>query len=75
MILRAPSIQEVSAIIRKLKNDTDLGEDSITVEFIKGGSGMLWRKIHILYVLMQSAECGKNSKCQRSGIVPSHAHA
>jgi hypothetical protein len=46
--IRAPSIQEVSAIIRKLKNNRAPDEDSITAELVKVGGRMLWRKIHIL---------------------------
>jgi hypothetical protein len=43
----APSIQAFSAVIRKLKNNRERGEDSVTAEFIKGGRRMMWRKIHI----------------------------
>jgi hypothetical protein len=46
--IRAPSVQEVSAMIRELKNSRAPGEDSITAELVKGGGRMLWRKIHIL---------------------------
>jgi hypothetical protein len=46
--IRAPSKQEVSAIIRKLKNNRAPGEDSITAELVKSSSRMPWRKIHIL---------------------------
>jgi hypothetical protein len=46
--IRAPSIQEVSAIIRNLKNNRVPGEDSITAELVKGCGRMLWRKIHIV---------------------------
>jgi hypothetical protein len=51
--IRAPSIQALSAVIRKLKNKREPGEDSITAEFIKGGCRMMWRKIH----LCTDAEC------------------
>jgi hypothetical protein len=46
--IRAPSTKEVSAIIRKLKNNRAPDEDSIRAEFLTGGGRMLWRKIHIL---------------------------
>jgi sorting nexin-29 len=46
--IRPPSIQEVSDIIRKLKNNRVPGEDSITAELVKGGGTIMWRKIHIL---------------------------
>jgi hypothetical protein len=45
---RAASIQEVSAVIRKLKNNRAPDEDSITAELVKGRCRILWRKIHIL---------------------------
>ena len=45
--IRAPSIQELPAVIRKLKNNREPGEDSTTAEFIKDGRRMMRRKILI----------------------------
>ena len=45
--IRAPAIQELSAVTRKLKNNREPGEDSITAGLIKGGRRMMRTKIHI----------------------------
>jgi hypothetical protein len=47
-VIRAPSVQEVLAVIRKLKNNRAPGGDSITAELVKGGGRILCRKIHVL---------------------------
>jgi len=44
--IRAPAIQELSAVTRKLHN-REPGEDSITAALIKGGRRMMRTKIHI----------------------------
>jgi sorting nexin-29 len=54
--IRAPSVQEVSAIIRKLKNNRAPGENSITAELVKDEGRMLWRKVHILMQRMWKEE-------------------
>jgi hypothetical protein len=59
--IRAPSEQEVSAVIRK-KNHRAPGEDSISAESVTGGGRMLWRKIHILKDKVLREECQKEEE-------------
>ena len=45
--IRVPSIEQVSAVIRKFKVGRAPGEEAIKTDLVESGGRMSWRKVHV----------------------------
>jgi hypothetical protein len=65
--IKPPTIQEVSRVIRNMKNNRALGEDLTAAELFKHRGSMLRRRIHCL------KNYGRQNRCRKSGAQPKYA--